>query len=76
MMKLQTPAGIKFYKCRFTDIYQGPVLVARFTGSTQRRLNYGNAPLLLPHGYYPEWIVGSSLLDIALNKEWPKHDAD
>ncbi|PCP75056.1 hypothetical protein CQA59_29070, partial [Klebsiella pneumoniae] len=25
---------------------------------------------------YPEWIVGSSLLDIALNKEWPKHDAD
>ncbi|VFT21057.1 alkanesulfonate ABC transporter permease [Klebsiella pneumoniae] len=23
MMKLQTPAGIKFYKCRFTDIYQG-----------------------------------------------------
>ncbi|HBZ1509891.1 TPA: hypothetical protein MJG17_26635, partial [Klebsiella pneumoniae] len=28
MMKLQTPAGIKFYKCRFTDIYQGPVLVA------------------------------------------------
>ncbi|VTN69254.1 alkanesulfonate ABC transporter permease [Klebsiella variicola] len=50
MMKLQTPAGIKFYKCRFTDIYQGPVLVARFTGSTRRRLNYGNAPLLLPHG--------------------------
>jgi hypothetical protein len=29
-----------------------------------------------PWGNYPEWIVGSSLLDIALNKEWPKHDAD
>jgi hypothetical protein len=27
-----------------------------------------------PWGNYPEWIVGSSLLDIALNKEWPKHD--
>lgn len=50
MMKLQTPAGIKFYKCRFTDIYQDRCWWPRFTGSTRRRLNYGNAPLLLPHG--------------------------
>ncbi len=76
MMKLQTPAGIKFYKCRFTDIYQGPVLVAPIYWKYTATLELWERPLLLPHGVITEWIVGSSLLDIALNKEWPKHDAD
>ena len=73
MMKLQTPAGIKFYKCRFTDIYQGPVLVAPIYWKDTATLELWERPLApAPWGNYPEWIVGSSLLDIALNKEWPK----
>ncbi|MEA4425686.1 hypothetical protein VBP99_26515, partial [Klebsiella pneumoniae] len=73
MMKLQTPAGIKFYKCRFTDIYQGPVLVAPIYWKYTATLELWERPLApAPWGNYPEWIVGSSLLDIALNKEWPK----
>lgn len=27
-MKLHTPRGLEFYKCRFTDIYEGPTLIA------------------------------------------------
>ena len=73
----QTPAGIKFYKCRFTDIYQGPVLVAPIYWKYTATLELWERPLApAPWGNYPEWIVGSSLLDIALNKEWPKHDSD
>ncbi|AEG99109.1 MULTISPECIES: membrane protein [Klebsiella] len=75
MMKLQTPAGIKFYKCRFTDIYQGPVLVAPIYWRYSATLELWERPLLPPPwGNYPGWIAGSSLLDIALNREWPKHD--
>ena len=77
MMKLQTPSGIKFYKCRFTDIYQGPVLVAPIYWKYTATLELWERPLApAPWGNYPEWIVGSSLLDIALNKEWLKHAAD
>ncbi|WP_404653616.1 hypothetical protein [Raoultella terrigena] len=77
MMKLQTPAGVKFYKCRFTDIYQGPVLVPPLSWRYSATLELWERPLIpAPWGNYPEWIVGSSLLDLALNKEWPKHDGD
>ncbi|MCK9842961.1 hypothetical protein M1904_07400 [Klebsiella pneumoniae] len=74
---LLTPVGLKNYVCRFTDIYKGPTpeggLYWRYTAPVE----LWERPLPPSGwGHYPEWIVGSSLLDIALNKEWPKHDAD
>lgn len=54
---------------------QGPVLVAPIYWRYSATLELWERPLLPPPwGNYPEWIAGSSLLDIALNREWPKHD--
>lgn len=73
MMRLQTPAGIKFYKCRFTDIYQGPTLVAPLYWRYTATLELFERPLIPPPwGNYPDLIAGSNLIDIALNREWPQ----
>lgn len=73
-MELLTPVGKKNYVCRFTDIPEGPTpeggLYWRYSGN----IELWERPIPpVGWGQYPEWIVGSSLLDIALNKEWPKH---
>lgn len=76
-MKCKTPVGLKFFKCRFVGIYKGPTFIKpglwRYSATVELR----ERPLApVGWGKYPEWIVGSSLLDIALNREWPKHDSD
>ncbi|ROE30853.1 hypothetical protein C4Y95_023160, partial [Klebsiella pneumoniae subsp. pneumoniae] len=74
---LLTPVGLKNYVCRFTDIYKGPTPEGGFYWRYTAPVELWERPLPPSGwGHYPEWIVGSSLLDIALNKEWPKHDAD
>ncbi|MDT7005337.1 hypothetical protein [Klebsiella variicola] len=74
-LKLQTPIGVKPYKARFVDIYEGPTLVAPKYWQYSATLELWERPLP-PSGWgnYPEWLAGQSLLDIALNREWPKHD--
>lgn len=72
-MKLQTPVGVKFYKCRFTDIYQGPVLVAPIYWRYSATLELWERALPpVGWGNYPELLAGSSIIDIAINQEWPK----
>lgn len=74
---LLTPVGLKNYVCRFTDIYKGPTPEGGFYWRYTAPVELWERPLPPSGwGHYPEWIVGSSLLDIALNKEWPNHDAD
>ncbi|MOA14730.1 hypothetical protein D3C78_1348510 [compost metagenome] len=69
---LKTPLGRQLYSARFTDIYQGPVLVGvshwRFTAELELR----DRPILKPGwGAFPELIAGKSIIDIAINQEWP-----
>lgn len=75
MMKLKTPIGVGFYKSRFTSAYEGPTLVGGKYWQFSATLEVREMPMP-PAGWgnYPEWLSGQSLLDIALNKEWPKHD--
>ncbi len=74
-MNLRTPGGESSKVCRFTDIYDGPALTGGNYWQYTATLELWERPLLPPPwGNYPEWIAGSSLLDIALNREWPKHD--
>ncbi|SXN08076.1 membrane protein [Klebsiella pneumoniae] len=77
MMKLKTPVGIGFYKSRFTAVYEGPTLIGGKYWQFSATLEVREMPMP-PDGWgkYPEWLAGQSLLDIALNKEWPKHDSD
>lgn len=73
LMRLQTPVGISLYKCRFTDIYNGPTLVPPIYWQYTATLElWERAAVPSPWGNYPEQIAGSDLIDIAINREWPK----
>lgn len=72
-MKLQTPLGVEFYKCRFTDIYEGPTLVAPIYWKFTATLELWKRPVL-PDGWvdFPDFIINSDILDLAVNREWPE----
>ncbi|EOY8497439.1 hypothetical protein [Providencia stuartii] len=73
MMKLQTPLGVELYKCRFMDIYDGPTLAPPKHWKFSATLELWEKPLLpKDYGLFPEYIVQSDILDIALNREWPE----
>ncbi len=73
MMKLQTPVGVKFYRCRFTDIYEGPALVGGKYWQYSASVELWERPLPpVGWGHYPGLLAGSSMIDIAINQEWPK----
>lgn len=72
-MKLHTPMGLEFYKCRFTDIYEGPTLIPPKYFQFSATLELWERPLLPPGwGEFPDFVVNSSILDIAVNREWPE----
>ena len=72
LLPLKTPMFTGDYECRFTGIYEGPVLVAydKWTVSAtieikeRQTLNAGFA-------YAPQYIFDSSIIDVALNDLWP-----
>ena len=70
---LLTPIGYKHYVCRFTDIYQGPTPEGGMYWRYSATIELWERPTIPPGwGHYPEWLAGSSLLDIAINRDWPK----
>ncbi len=73
LMRLQTPLGVESYKCRFTDIYDGPVLVAPIYWRFSATLELWKRPLL-PPGWveFPYFVVNQDIIDLALNREWPE----
>jgi len=73
LMRLQTPRGVENYKCRFTDIYEGPTLVAPIYWQFSATLELWERPIL-PPGWaeFPDFVVNQSIIDLALNREWPE----
>jgi len=72
MMTLQTPLGVQFYKCRFTEIYNGPILISPKYWQYSATLELWERPLVAPGwGVFPQFIAGSDIIDKALNREWP-----
>lgn len=71
-MKLKTPEGIRFYKCRFIDVFTGPVLDQSDWIYTAE-LEIWERPSIDPlwATYYPEAIRYMNVIDLALNREWP-----
>lgn len=70
-MKLKTPLGVEQYKCRFADIYDGPALLAGKFWQFTATLELWERPVLSPGwGEFPDYIVNSSIIDLALNREW------
>ena len=72
MCTLKTPMFTGDYECRFTGIYEGPVLIAydKWTVSAtieikeRQTLNAGFA-------YVPQYVIDSSIIDVAVNQLWP-----
>lgn len=72
-MPLMTPIGKKLYVCRFTDIYQGPMPEGGLYWRYSATLELWERPLPLPGwGNFPEFLAGQNIIDLALNREWPK----
>jgi len=72
-MRMRTPMGVGDYVCRFKDIYDGPVLYALGYWKFTATLELWERPILPPGwGNFPEFIAGQSIIDYALNKEWPE----
>jgi len=71
-MKLKTPLGVEFYKCRFIDIYDGPYFMSPRFWQYSATLELWDRPVL-QSGYaqYGEYIIYSSAFDIVINKVWP-----
>ncbi|OIX96207.1 hypothetical protein BFS14_01720 [Serratia fonticola] len=72
-MRLQTPIGVKFYKCRFRGaIYEGPTLVPPGYWRYSATLELWERPLPPPGwGNFPQFLAGQNIIDVALNREWP-----
>lgn len=72
--ELKTPMGLKPYVCRFTEIYNGPELLGVNSWKISAELELFERPLvpreLRP---FPELIIGSSIIDLAINREWPEY---
>ena len=72
LLPLKTPMFTGNYECRFTGIYEGPVLIAydKWTVSAtieikeRQTLNAGFA-------YVPQYVIDSSIIDVAVNQLWP-----
>jgi len=74
-MKLQTPIGLDDYKCRFMGIYKGPTLVPPHYWQYTATLELWDRPTIdSSWGEFPDYIVNADIIDLALNREWPKND--
>lgn len=72
-MRIRTPLGLSDYACRFTDIYQGPTLVALGFWQFTATLELWERPILPPGwGEFPDLIANQSIIDFAMNREWPE----
>lgn len=72
-MPLKTPVGMQDYVCRFVDMYTGPDLIGISSWRISAQLEIWERPLM-PQGWglLPEFALGASIFDIAMNKVWPE----
>ena len=72
LLPLKTPMFTGHYECRFTGIYEGPVLIAfdkwTFSGTLEirERQTLSSDELLDING-----IIDSEIFDITMNQKWP-----
>lgn len=68
-----TPMGMMRLVCRFTGAYSGPVLVGRDRWKYTCPMEIWEQPL--PPAEFKdhlEYLVGASIFDYAMNREWPE----
>ncbi len=72
-IKRLTPLGMSVLVCRFSSMYRGPVLLGVDRWQFSAELEVWERPLMpVGWGEFPEFVLGASIIDIALNREWPE----
>lgn len=70
---LKTPVGMSLYEARFTGIYSGPNLYGLCHWRINAELEIRDRQTLAPGwGEFPEFVIGSDIIDRAINQQWPK----
>jgi hypothetical protein len=71
---MKTPMGAREYIARFAGMYSGPVLVPHNRWRISATLELRERPILRGGWalYAPDYILGSDLMDIAMNEKWPR----
>lgn len=72
-IKLKTPMGFTQEVCRFAEMYSGPNPLGPNLWRISASIEVYERPLL-PREWaeFPDLILGSSIIDIALNDRWPE----
>ena len=72
LLPLKTPMFTGDYECRFTGIYEGPTLTAfnKWTVSATIEIKERQT-LSAGFVYAPQYVIDSSIIDIAINQLWP-----
>lgn len=70
---LQTPLGIEHYEAKFKGMYEGLELFGMNHWRTSATLELRERQTLPTEwSAFPGYILGSSIIDKAVNREWPK----
>lgn len=72
LLPLKTPMFTGNYECRFTGIYEGPVLIAYDKWTVSATIEIRERQTLGALWVYaPQYLIDSSIIDVALNDLWP-----
>lgn len=71
---MKTPLGLETYKAQFKTSYTGPQLVNVSRWRFQATLRLIIQPIIDEEWllYAPQFVIGSSIFDIAMNQKWPE----
>lgn len=72
--RLKTPIGFKYYECKFDGGYAGPTLDGGRYWLYTATLQLKERPILKDYEWlqFPDLFLGASIIDHALNQEWPQ----
>ncbi len=72
LLPLKNPMFTGDYECRFTGIYEGPVLISYDKWTVSATIEIKERKTIGASWVYaPQYVIDSSIIDIALNDLWP-----
>ena len=72
LLPLKTPLFTGNYECRFTGVYEGPTLTTFNKWTVSATIEIKERQTLdAGFAYVPQYVIDSSIIDVALNDLWP-----
>lgn len=71
--RIKTSLGLQDYVCRFTDIFTGPKMLSPKYWRYSAELEIRDRQTIGDDWVeFPDFVVGSDIIDLAVNREWPE----